>query len=165
MNKHPAIADDELEVWAAFRQLAAPGAKVTVSNYSWESYKKNNFDSLYHRGLALRHSNGESGKYETFTYVPSRQLLEWQAEQDAKAVTFAEALQGKDVQRELRNLRRRARYAEQQDRVKHWPGDPLPSGYTYPTGSEVEAQYKILNSTTDPAAYAKAWAVLNHLKE
>ena len=120
--------------------------------------------ALEQRPPALRHSNGESGKYETFTYVPTEKLLAWARQHDLLRASFDDALKGRDVQKELRNLRRRARYAEQQDRVKHWPGDPLPSGYTYPTGSEVGAQHKILNSTTDPAAYAKAWAVLNHLK-
>ena len=164
MKIHPAISDDEVHVWNACRQLMFPGARVEVSNYSWESHKKASFDPLYYRGLALRHSNGETGKYEMFAYVPTEKLLVWARQQDLLRASFNDALKGRDVQKELRNLRRRARYAEQRDRPKHWPGDPLPSGYTYPTGSEVEAQHKILNSTTDPAAYTRSWAFLNHLK-
>ncbi len=43
MNIHPAIDSKEIDVWNACRQIQYPGAKVTVSNYSWESSKKGQF--------------------------------------------------------------------------------------------------------------------------
>ncbi len=165
MNIHPAIGADEIDVWNACRQLMQTGARVEVTNYSWQAIKRDAFNSLYARGLADRQSNGDTGKYKMFIYTPTEQLLAWARQQDLLRASFDDALKGRDVQKELRNLRRRARYAEQQDRIKHWPGDPHPAGYYFSVADpEVEAQYKILNSTQDPAAYAKAWAILNHLK-
>lgn len=121
MKTHPAISDDEIDVWNACRQIQYPGAKVTVSNYSWESSKKGHFDSLFFRGLALRHSNGATGKYETFTYTPTEKLLAWARQHDLLRASFDDALKGRDVKNEIRNLRRRARYAQQQDRGKVFP--------------------------------------------
>lgn len=139
MNIHPAIGSDEIDVWNACRQLMRPGAKVTVSNYSWESVKKGHFDCLYFRGLALRHSNGATGKYETFTYTPTEQLLAWARQQDLLRVSFDDALKGRDVKNEIRNLMRRARYAQQQDRPKSFAKSP-------------------------PDDYVADWCQRNHLK-
>lgn len=123
MNIHPAIDPKELDVWNACRQLMLPGARVEVTNYSWQAIKRDAFDCLYFSGLALRHSNGATGKYETFTYTPTEQLLAWACQQDLLRASFDDALKGRDVKNEIRNLRRRARYAEQQDRAKFFPKD------------------------------------------
>lgn len=168
MSKHhPAIGNDEIDVWNACRQIQYPGAKVTVSNYSWESVKKGHFDSLYFRGLALRHSNGESGKYETFTYTPTEQLLAWARQQDLQRASFTDALQGRDVAKEIRNLRRRARYAMTAESPRSFP-------------SPRDVQHQILIEAQSPLAtanedgqfssrgltdwYVSAWCRANHLK-
>lgn len=169
MSKHhPAIGDDEFEVWDACCQLQYPGAKVTVSNYSRERNKKDRFDSLYFRGLALRHSNGGSGKYETFTYTPTEQLLAWARQQDSHRASFDDALQGRDVARELRNLRRRARHAMTAASPRSFP-------------SPRDVQHQILIEAQSPLAtanedgqfssrgltdwYVSAWCRANSLKE
>lgn len=139
MNIHPAIDTDEIDVWNACRQLMLPGARVEVTNYSWQSIKRDAFNSLYARGLANRQSNGATGKYETFTYTPTEKLLAWARQQDLLRASFDDALKGRDVKNEIRNLRRRARYAQQQDRPKSFAKSP-------------------------PDDYVADWCQRNHLK-
>lgn len=121
MKTHPAISDDEIDVWNACRQLMRVGARVEITNYSWQSAKRNDFNSLYFRGLAYRQSNGATGKYEVFVYTPTEKLLAWARQQDLLRVSFDDALKGRDVKNEIRSLMRRARYAQQQDRGKVFP--------------------------------------------
>ncbi len=121
MKTHPAISDDEIDVWNACRQLMQPGARVEVTNYSLQAIKRDAFNSLYFRGLADRQSNGDTGKYEVFVYTPTQKLLDWAYQQDLLRVSFDDALKGRDVKNEIRNIMRRARYAQQQDRGKVFP--------------------------------------------
>lgn len=121
MKVHPAIDDDEVAIWNACRQLMLSGAKVEVTNYGWQRNKREAFDTLCFRGLANRQSNGDAGKYEVFTYTPTEKLLAWAQHCDSLRVSFDVALKGRDVKNEIRNFRRRARYAQQQDRAKYFP--------------------------------------------
>ena len=94
---------------SAFRQLVA-GARPTFQAGGYSIYAREGYDHLYYRGLALRHSNGETGKYETFTYEASPELKAWAATHTCKSLD--QALAGRDIKKEIRNLRRRARYSE-----------------------------------------------------
>lgn len=168
MNIHPAIDAKELDVWNACRQLMLPGARVEVSNYSWQSIKRDAFDCLYFRGLALRHSNGATGKYETFTYTPTEQLLAWACQQDLLRASFDDALKGRDVKNEIRNLRRRARYAQQQDRTKYFAFADTSVAALY-VGRHLwpdEASRDMATVKNPPSteAYVTAWCRLNGLK-
>lgn len=107
MNTHPAIDPDYPAGIAAMRQLCCGARPSFRANY-FDLYKREGYDHLYFRGLALRHSNGESGKYETFTYEATPELLLWARTNVLK--TFDEVLAGRDVAKEIRNLKRRARY-------------------------------------------------------
>lgn len=116
MNIHPAIDPDEIEVWNACRQLMCAGARVEVTNYSWQAIKRDAFNSLWSRGLANRLTTDK-----LFIYTPTEDLLAWARQQDLLRVSFDDALKGRDVKNEIRNLMRRARYAQQQDRGKVFP--------------------------------------------
>lgn len=86
--------------------------------------------------------------------------------------TFKRALVGRDVANEIRNLRRRARYAQQQDRPKTFANTrttDLYCGYwtrgqCY-TADHASRDLATLKTATDTAAYVSAWCRLNNLKE
>lgn len=166
MNIHPAIDAKEIDVWNACRQLMLPGARVEVTNYSWQSIKRDAFDSLYHRGLANRQSNGDTGKYETFTYTPTEELLAWARQQDLLRASFDDALKGRDVKNEVRNLCRRARYAEQRDRAKFFADASTTDLYVgrHPRPDEASRDLAIVKNPPSTEAYVAAWCRLNGLK-
>lgn len=121
MKLHPAIDPDYPAGVSAFRQLTA-GARPTFRANYYDLYKREGFDHLYYRGLALRHSDGGTGKYETFTYEATKELLLW-AKYNQIRPQLREMIGrcGLNERNEIRNLKRRARYAEQQDRPKVFP--------------------------------------------
>lgn len=166
MNIHPTIGDDEIDVWLACRQLMLPGARVEVTNYSWQSVKRDAFDSLYHRGLANRQGNGETGKYEMFIYTPTEKLLAWARQQDLLRASFDDVLKGRDVKNELRNLRRRARYAEQRDRARYFADTSTTDLYVgrHPRPDEASRELAIVKNPPSTEAYVAAWCRLNRLK-
>ncbi len=117
---HPTIDKDYPAGVSAFRQLIA-GARPTFHANSWDLYKREGYDHLYFRGLALRHSNGETGKYETYTYEATQELLLWAKHNVRPTFDVVIAKRGIDERREIRNLRRRSRYAEQSDCYRGFP--------------------------------------------
>ena len=121
MRLHPALDADYPAGVSAFRQLTA-GAKVTFQADHYALYHREGFDHIYYRGLALRHSNGGTGKYEAFTYVATPELLQW-AREHLIFPTCSELISrcGLNEKNEIRNLRRRLRYASQVDRPKAFP--------------------------------------------
>lgn len=121
MKLHPAIVPDYPAGVAAFRQLVI-GAKPVFRAGSWDYYRREGYDHCYGRGLCLRHSNGETGKYETFTYVATPELLQW-ARDNLIYPPIRELLGrcGINERNEIRNWRRRDRYAQLQDRSKGFP--------------------------------------------
>lgn len=116
MKLHPALDPDYPAGVSAYRQLVI-GARPTFRAGSCEGY-----DHLYYRGLALRHSNGETGKYETYTYEATPALLLW-AKCNNVRPTVRELIGrcGLNEKNEIRNWKRRDRYAQQQDRPKGYP--------------------------------------------
>lgn len=168
MNIHPAINADEIDVWNACRQLMLRGARVEVTNYSWHSIKRDAFDSFDARGLANRQSNSETGKYEMFIYTPTEKLLAWAREQDLLRVSFSDALQGRDVAKEVRNLRRRARYA-----MTAAPPRSFLAAKDVQHRILIEAQSPLATANEDGQFssrgltdwYVSAWCRANHLKE
>lgn len=121
MKLHPALDSDYPAGVSAFRQLVA-GARPVFRAGASALYVREGFDHLYYRGLALRHSNGESGKYETFTYEATPALRQW-ARDNLVFPTVRELLgrHGINEANEIRNWRRRERYAQQLDRPKVFP--------------------------------------------
>lgn len=96
MNIHPAIDPDYPTAVAALRQLAN-GARPVFRANGHSLYGREGYDHLYYRGLALRHSNGETGKYEEYTYVATEALLLWAWEQNQRVISFDDALAKIDV--------------------------------------------------------------------
>jgi hypothetical protein len=80
------INPDDTYIVSAWRRLAV-AKRITA-----ERHNEAAFNSIYRSGLALRHSNGETGKYERFTYVLSTLAEEWLAA-NGKRPTLAEALE------------------------------------------------------------------------
>jgi hypothetical protein len=121
MKLHPAIDPDYPAGVSAFRQLAA-GAKPVFRANHYALYHREGFDHCYYRGLCLRHSNGETGKYETYTYEATPELLQW-ARDNLIYPTVRELLGrcGINEKNEIRNWRRRDRTAQQADRPKGFP--------------------------------------------
>jgi hypothetical protein len=79
--------------------------------------------------------------------------------------TFAEAIAARGLKEpKLRSVR----YWNSRpisDRSKVWPGRPCPSPWIYSRPDpEIKAAHEALNQTEDPAAYVRAWELLNHLK-
>lgn len=102
------------------RQLCA-GAHIKDRNMAAFalSSRRQTLDNLYHQGWAERHSNGESGKYETFTFVATAKLREWAHQQGLDRKTFDQALVLIDVKKA------RARYmAERRAEREHRPVVP-----------------------------------------
>lgn len=121
MKLHPALDADYPAGVSAFRQLTA-GAKVTFQADHYALYHREGFDHIYYRGLAMRHSNGGTGKYEAFTYEATPELLQW-AREHLIFPTCSELISrcGLNEKNEIRNWKRRDRYAQQQDRTKSFP--------------------------------------------
>ena len=112
MKTHPAIDADYPAAIAAQRQLII-GARPSFRANGHGLYGREGYDHLYYRGLALRHSNGETGKYETFTYVATEALLLWAWEQNQKVISIDEALAKIDVKKA------RAKLAAQRRAQRH----------------------------------------------
>lgn len=108
---HPAIDKDYPAGVAAYRQLVAGARPVFRANH-YDLYRREGFDHLYFRGLALRHSNGETGKYETFTYEATPALLAWASGNVTRTFDELIAKAGIDAKTAIRNLRRRLRYQD-----------------------------------------------------
>lgn len=103
MNIPANLIDDRYgNVAAAIRQiLTSEGYKLTIPLYHTN---RPSFDHLWARGYADRHSNGEVGAAEAFTYVGTEKLLLWHYDQMRRRVSFDEALAKIDVPK------RRAKY-------------------------------------------------------
>lgn len=81
------------------------------------------------------------------------------------------AARGIDERHQIQLWKRRARYAQQQDRPKYWPDTPnlyiyagywkAASGYT---PRDAERDLATLRKANDTAAYVAAWCRLNQLK-
>lgn len=85
--------------------------------------------------------------------------------------TFTQALAGRDVANEIRNLRRRLRYQQTLDRPKHWATTPATHVYcgyfrrdrAY-TPDHASRDLAVLRNPTSTAEYVAAWTRLNNLK-
>jgi hypothetical protein len=118
MSIHPAIDPDYPAAIAAMRQLCN-GARPSFRANSSGIYQREGYDHLYFRGLALRHSNGETGKYETFTYVATEALLLWAIDQRQQVISFDEALAKIDVKKARAKL-----YGQRRAERSHLVGVP-----------------------------------------
>jgi hypothetical protein len=76
---------------------------------------------------------------------------------------FAE--RGIHVQREIRCMKQRTRYAQHLDRPKYFSDDGVPtcSMYRGVDQKEIDLAKADLVAANDTAAYVKAWVLLNHL--
>lgn len=159
MKLHPAIDPDYPAGVAAFRQLAI-GARPTFRAGSFHIYAREGYDHLYYRGLALRHSNGETGKYETFTYEATQALRDW-AKCNQIRMTFAEALTGMDVERAIKSYKLSRSAEQRQDRTKLFASS-LGKGLALTDAQRADLDH--LSWTTNTADYVAAWCRVNHLK-
>lgn len=86
----------------------------------------------------------------------------------SRPATLADAIahKGIDERHQVSLLRRRARYAQQQDRPKVWPGGTTIHLYTWHRNpDQASRDLAELNRTEDTARYVSLWCHLNHLKE
>lgn len=87
-------------------------------------------------------------------------------------MTFNQALAGRDVTKEIRNLKRRARYQQQLDRPKFWGTEQSTHVYAgywtrgrgY-TADDASRDHATLRHPVTTAEYVAAWTRLNNLKE
>ena len=82
------------------------------------------------------------------------------------SLSEAAAERGIDVQRAIRNLKQRARYALHLDRPKCFPDQSTISTYTWHRNpDQASRDLATLRNTTSTAEYVSIWCRLNHLKE
>jgi len=154
MKLPPSIHPDEFRTVSAWHHLAV-AKRITA-----ERYETAYFESLYHRGLALRHSNGETGKYERFTYVLSTAAEEWLAAHPISQ-TFSQVMEkmGAEAVKKAR-----AKFLRQQ-RESHSHVRIFPtgneSGRPDPTHINEDGEYSGLALTQ---WYTARYCALNHLK-
>lgn len=154
MNLPSQISQDERDTIAAWRHLAA------AKRVRAERYEQDTFALLYYRGLALRHSDGGTGKYETFTYVLSAAAEEWLATHQI-TVTFSQVLEkmGPDA---VKTAKRRWS-AQQSAARRHFRRFPTgnEAGRPDPTYVNEDGEYSGLALTR---WYVAKFCALNHLK-
>lgn len=161
MKHHPAIDPDYPAGVSAFRLLAA-GARPKFSARAADLYRREGYDHLYHRGLALRHSNGDTGKYETFTYEATPELLAWaRINLIFPSMTDALAKAGVDVKKAIKAYKISRAAEARQDRPKLFASS-LGKGLHLTDRERTDLD--LLSWTTNTADYVTAWCRANHLK-
>jgi hypothetical protein len=155
MKLPPQINPDDQSVVSAWRRLAI-AKRITA-----ERCNRDAFDSLYRRGLAMRHSNGETGKYETFTFVLSTAAEEWLAT-NGKRPTFSEALEKMGAEAVKKAKRK---WSAQQSYYRHCNTRHFPTGNESdrpcPTYVNADGEYSGLALTQ---WYVAKFCALNNLK-
>lgn len=96
---HDLTDDHHNNVAHNIRQLCIGARPKVQASSFWGDRDREALEHLYCHGYAERHSNGESGKWETYTYVATAKLLDWARQQDVARCTFDQALERIDAKK------------------------------------------------------------------
>lgn len=154
MKLPPSIHPDDHHVVSAWRRLCAS------TRHTQERYADGDFYALSVRGLALRHSNGETGKYERFTYVLSAEAEEWLAAHPISQ-TFSQVMEkmgAEAVKKAKRKWSAQQGVARRHARIFPTGNE---SGRPDPTHINEDGEYSGLALTQ---WYTARYCALNHLK-
>ena len=125
------------------RQLLLAPITIDATRYD---LRRTDLDYLKYRGLAVRHvADGRA----TYTATDALRAI---ADPPRQSLSSLIGRCGLNEKNEIRNLRRRARYAQTLDWPKVWPSD---------ADSRKLADLRQTNST---AEYVQLWCELNHLR-